>query len=351
MPAIDEGLESARRVLLVDDERGALSAMGRELADLPCETCTFVDPMDALEAVRTQRFAVIVSDHHMPAISGLELLRAAMSAVPESRRVLLTGDMVADTVIDAFNDKVIHHYVSKPWSRGEFSNVVRQQLEEFEARYCEKRSRMELDEIVRKRTRQLYRALEAVRTIGSELALDEEVSDVERKLAVVIVADVAGYSRLMENDPRATLTTLTEYRDVFFTLVRTHKGRIVNAPGDSILAEFSSTVDAVQCSLDVQAHLAARNEELPEERRMQFRIGVDTGDVLIRRGEIFGDAVNIAARLETLTEPGGVSVTGAVYDLARGQMDVEWELLGERRVKNIDRPLAVYGVSTIVQVS
>ncbi|MCZ6645707.1 MAG: adenylate/guanylate cyclase domain-containing protein, partial [SAR324 cluster bacterium] len=130
-------------------------------------------------------------------------------------------------------------------------------------------------------------------------------SDVQRKLTSILCSDAVGYSRLMGDNPEDTLHTLTQYREVFSNKIKDYRGRVVNSPGDAILAEFASVLDTVSCAVDIQAELAERNRELPEHRRMDFRIGINLGDVLVKDGDIFGDGVNVAARLESLAKPGG----------------------------------------------
>jgi adenylate cyclase len=169
-------------------------------------------------------------------------------------------------------------------------------------------------------------------------------SDVQQKLTAVFCTDVVGYSRLMADDPEATLRTLTACREVFSTHIRQNKGRIVNAPGDSILAEFGSLSDAVRCAMEVQEELGGRNEALPEQRRMHFRIGLTLGDVLIREGELFGDGVNAAARLESLAEPGGVCISRTAYDQVKQRLDYDYEYIGEHTGKNLAEPLRAYRV-------
>jgi adenylate cyclase len=135
-----------------------------------------------------------------------------------------------------------------------------------------------------------------------------------RKLTALLSADVKGYSRLMGEDDLATVQTLTRYRSLIGDLVQRHHGRVVDAPGDNLLAEFGSVVDAVQCAVEIQRDLRERNAELPEPRRMEFRIGISLGDVIVEGERIYGDGVNIAARMEGLAEPGGICVSGAAYD-------------------------------------
>lgn len=166
----------------------------------------------------------------------------------------------------------------------------------------------------------------------------------ERKLTAILSADVKGYSRLMRADEDETVRTLTAYRRALAKLVVQYRGRVVDSPGDNVLAEFGSGLDAVNCAVEVQRELAERNEELPEERRMVFRIGVNSGDVIQEGEQIYGDGVNIAARVEGLAEGGGISISGTVYDSIEGKLGLEFEYLGEHEVKNIDKPIRVYRV-------
>ena len=170
--------------------------------------------------------------------------------------------------------------------------------------------------------------------------------DVQRKLTAILCTDVVGYSRLMGDDHEGTLDTLTDYRKVFSDKIKEYKGRVVNAPGDSLLAEFGSVVDAVSCAVDVQRDLAVRNAELPDSRRMDFRIGVNLGDVLVKDGDIYGDGVNVAARLESLAEPGGICISGSVHDQIESRLPLHYEFLGEKEVKNIAKPVSTYQVLT-----
>jgi len=158
------------------------------------------------------------------------------------------------------------------------------------------------------------------------------------------MADVVGYSSLMGHDEAATLQTLTTYQGVMDSLIRQHRGRIVTAPGDAVLAEFNSVVDAVQCAVAVQKELAARNAELPENQRMQFRIGINLGDVIEEGGNLYGDGVNIAARLEALADPGGICISKTAFDHIETKLPLGYEFLGEQSLKNIVKPVGAYRV-------
>ena len=166
----------------------------------------------------------------------------------------------------------------------------------------------------------------------------------KRKLTAILSADVKGYSCLMGEDEVGTIRTLNIYKEVMTNLVQQHHGRVVDSPGDNLLAEFASVVDAVQCAAEIQKELKVRNYEVPENRRMEFRIGVNLGDVIEEGNKIYGDGVNIAARLESLSEAGGVCISGTVYENVENKLSLEYEYIGEQKVKNIARPVQVYRV-------
>jgi adenylate cyclase len=168
--------------------------------------------------------------------------------------------------------------------------------------------------------------------------------EVKRKLTAILSADVKGYSRLMGADEEGTLRTLTAYREVMAELILGHRGRVVNAPGDALLAEFESVVDAVKSAVEIQRELAKRNAELPTDRRMEYRIGINLGDVMVEGEAIYGDGVNIAARMESLADGGGICISGTVYDHIENKLTLGYEYLGEQTVKNIAKPVRVYRV-------
>jgi adenylate cyclase len=166
----------------------------------------------------------------------------------------------------------------------------------------------------------------------------------KRKLAAILSADVVGYSRLMGEDEPATVRTLETYKRVVSDLIQQHRGRVVDSPGDNLLAEFASVVDAVKCAVAVQKEIQSRNLELSETRRMQFRIGINLGDVIEEEDRIYGDGVNIAARLESLAEPGGICVSKTAFDHIESKLPLGYEYLGEQAVKNIAKPVGAYKV-------
>jgi adenylate cyclase len=177
--------------------------------------------------------------------------------------------------------------------------------------------------------------------LGGDFVNREEF---KRKLTAILSADVEGYSRRMRDDEEATIRTLTTYRTAMTGLIQQYRGRVVDSPGDNILAEFTSAVDAVNCAVEMQRELAERNAVLPTERRMEFRIGVNVGDVVEEEERIYGDGVNIAARMEGLAEGGGICISGTAYDQVKHKLGLEYEYLGEQEVKNIEEPVPAYRV-------
>jgi adenylate cyclase len=168
--------------------------------------------------------------------------------------------------------------------------------------------------------------------------------DFKRKLTAILSADAKGYSRLMAENEEATVRTITAFREIVTEVVQKHRGRVVDSPGDNILAEFASAVDAVRGGVEIQEELKARNAELPENRRMEFRIGINLGDVIHEEERIYGDGVNIAARVEGLAEGGGICISGTVYEHIKNKLALGYQYLGEHSVKNILEPVRVYRV-------
>jgi len=172
-----------------------------------------------------------------------------------------------------------------------------------------------------------------------------EDQHIKRKLAAILAADVAGYSRLMSHDEEGTLRRLKEHiGDLAEPRIAAHQGRIVKRTGDGLLVDFASAVEAVRCALAIQSGMADRNRTAPESGRIEFRIGINLGDVIIEGEDIYGDGVNVAARLESIAEPGAIFVSRAVRDSVRDKLEVVLEDLGERPVKNIARPVRVFRI-------
>jgi len=169
---------------------------------------------------------------------------------------------------------------------------------------------------------------------------------VERRLAAILAVDVAGYSRLMGEDEEGALAALRAVRrELADPKIAEHRGRIVKTTGDGLLAEFASVVDAVRCAVELQREMITRNAAIPAQHRVEFRMGINLGDIIIEDGDIFGDGVNIAARLEALAEPGGICLSAAAYEQVRDRLDLAFDDLGEQQVKNIARPVRVFRVT------
>jgi adenylate cyclase len=166
----------------------------------------------------------------------------------------------------------------------------------------------------------------------------------KRKLTVILSSDVVGYSRLMGEDEKATVETLKQYREIMTLLINQFRGRVVDSPGDNMLAEFRSVVDGVECAVKIQEELRIRNSELLENRRMHFRIGINVGDVIEDEGRIYGNGINVAARIESLAEGGGISISRSVYDQVKNSIDIGYENVGKKRLKNINEEVEVYRV-------
>ncbi|MFC1895956.1 adenylate/guanylate cyclase domain-containing protein [Thermodesulfobacteriota bacterium] len=173
----------------------------------------------------------------------------------------------------------------------------------------------------------------------------EQQPTLERRLSTIMMADVVGYSRMMGENEERTVQILRAHREVFDALLASHRGRIFNTAGDAILAEFPSAVEAVRCATEIQSALRTRNEHLPEEQRMQFRIGINLGDVIVQGTDLLGDGVNVAARIQTIADPGGICISGSVYDQIQNKLSLQFTMLGERNFKNIARPIRTFSIS------
>jgi class 3 adenylate cyclase len=182
--------------------------------------------------------------------------------------------------------------------------------------------------------------------VSSEANSSESAPALERRLATILSADVAGYSRMMGANEEATVQTLRGHRAVFESLLKQHRGRIFNTAGDAILAEFPSAVDAVRCATEIQTALQTRNEHLSPEQKLQFRMGINLGDVVVQDdGDLLGDGVNVASRIQTVAEPGGVCISGSVYDQIQNKLTLQFKPLGEQQFKNIGQPIRTFTIT------
>ena len=182
--------------------------------------------------------------------------------------------------------------------------------------------------------------------MAGQTAPPESMPDpLERRLATILTADVAGYSRMMGENEEATIQTLRGHRAVFDALLKQHHGRVFNTAGDAILAEFPSTVEAVRCATEIQAALQTRNEHLPPERKMLFRMGINLGDVVVQEGDLLGDGVNVATRIQTIAEHGGICISGSVFDQIQNKLSLQFKSLGNQNLKNIAQPVRTFSIT------
>jgi class 3 adenylate cyclase len=175
----------------------------------------------------------------------------------------------------------------------------------------------------------------------------QSAQPLERRLATILCADVAGYSKMMVANEERTVRVFRGHREIFESLVNLHRGRIFNTAGDALLAEFNSAVEAVRCATEIQAALRTRNEHLAPEEKMQFRMGINLGDVIVQSGDLLGDGVNVAARIQTATAPGGICISGSVYDQIQNKLSLDFKLLGEQTYKNIAKPVRTYTINEV----
>ena len=173
-----------------------------------------------------------------------------------------------------------------------------------------------------------------------------ETERVKRKISAILSADVAGYGRLMGDDEAATVQTVESYRETVSSLVEQYNGHVVDSPGDNILSEFASVVDAAQCAVEIQQVIKAKNADLPGDRKMLFRIGINLGDVIEEGERIYGDGVNIAARIEALADPGGICISGSAYEQIETKLALGYVSIGDHTLKNVSRPIRVYKIPT-----
>ncbi|MDX2426095.1 MAG: adenylate/guanylate cyclase domain-containing protein, partial [Cycloclasticus sp.] len=169
-------------------------------------------------------------------------------------------------------------------------------------------------------------------------------SGMHRQLKAILSADVKGYSKLMGDDDESTVNTITAYREIITELIEKHQGRVVDSPGDNILAEFGSTLNAVNSAVDIQRTLETENGHLPDHRRMDFRIGINLGDIIHKDNRIYGDGVNVAARIESLAEPGGICISRGVFNQIKKKVRQGFEYMGKHAVKNIAEPVSIYRI-------
>ena len=303
------------KVLLVDDDEKLRKLVTEYLEGYGFQVKSLSDGFLALEIIHQESPDIVILDIMLPGKDGLDVLKEirAESSVPV---IMLTArGEDADRIVGL--ELGADDYLPKPFNPRELLARMKAVIR-----------RISFEE----------RGIRGERERASQ--------EMQRQLRAILSADVKDYSRLMAEDEMWTIHTLNACRDLIASCVQSHLGRIVDSPGDNILADFGSVLNAVQCAVEVQRKLEAKNADLSDLRKMQFRIGINLGDVVLEKGKIYGDGVNIAARVERLAEPGGICISGTVYDQVENRLPFGYEYLGEKWVKNIAKPIRVYQVRT-----
>jgi DNA-binding response OmpR family regulator len=301
------------KVLLVDDDEKLRMLVTEYLEGYGFQVRALPDGRSVLSTIRNDSPDIVILDIMLPGKDGLEVLKEIRSEFSVAVIMLTAKGDDADRIVGL--ELGADDYLPKPFNPRELLARIK---------------------AVTRR----------VPSQGFHGSVAEGVTSqrVQRQLKAILSADVKDYSRLMSNDEMWTIQTLKDYRALIASHVRGHLGRVVDSPGDNLLAEFGSVVHAVECAVEIQRNLSYRNTALPHEKRMEYRIGVNLGDVVIDRGKLYGDGVNIAARIEKLADPGGVAVSGTVFDEIENKLPLSCEYIGEHTVKNIQKPIRVFRI-------
>jgi DNA-binding response OmpR family regulator len=298
------------KVLLVDDDEKLRKLVAEYLEGYGFQVTDLPDGRSVLSTIRNESPDIVILDIMLPGKDGLEVLKEIRSELSVAVIMLTAKGDDADRIVGL--ELGADDYLPKPFNPRELLARVKAV------------------------TRRI-----ASQALGGEGATSQSV---QRQLKAILSADVKDYSRLMSTDEIWTIQTLKDYRSLIASHVRSHQGRVVDSPGDNLLAEFGSVVHAAECAVEIQRNLNTRNRALPDDKRMDYRIGVNLGDVVIDRGKLYGDGVNIAARIEKLADPGGIAVSGTVYDEIENKLPLSCEYIGEHTVKNILKPIRVYRI-------
>jgi DNA-binding response OmpR family regulator len=301
------------KVLLIDDDEKLRLLVTEYLEGYGFQVRALPDGRSVLSTIRNESPDIVILDIMLPGKDGLEVLKEIRSEFPVAVIMLTAKGDDADRIVGL--ELGADDYLPKPFN-------PRELLARIKA-------------VTRRAASQGLAGAVAERTTSQS---------VQRQLKAILSADVKDYSRLMSTDEMWTIHTLKDYRALIASHVRSHQGRVVDSPGDNLLAEFGSVVHAVECAVEIQRNLSSRNTTLPHEKRMEYRIGVNLGDVVIDRGKLYGDGVNIAARIEKLADPGGVAVSSTVFDEIENKLPLSCEYIGEHTVKNIQKPIRVFRI-------
>jgi DNA-binding response OmpR family regulator len=303
----------SKKVLVVDDDEKLRALVGEYLEGYGFQTIALPDGLSVLNTIRSESPDIVILDIMLPGRDGLDVLKDIRSEFTLPVIMLTAKGEDTDRIVGL--ELGADDYVPKPFNPRELLARMRAVIRRLPDR---------------------YQAVAASSPVASQ--------SMQRQLKAIFSADVKGYSRLMAEDELLTIHTLKSYRGLITSYIQDHLGRVVDASGDNILAEFGSVINAVQCAVEVQKDLSVKNARLPDHRRMQFRIGINLGDVVVERDRIYGDGVNIAARIEGMAEAGGVCVSGTVYDQIVDKLNLSYASMGEQTVKNIKKPVRVYRV-------
>lgn len=303
------------KVLLVDDDEKLRKLVAEYLEGYGFQVRALPDGRSVLSTIRNESPDIVILDIMLPGKDGLEVLKEIRTEFSLAVIMLTAKGDDADRIVGL--ELGADDYLPKPFNPRELLARVKAVVRRVPSR-------------------------------GLSSAAPEGITShgVQRQLKAILSADVKDYSRLMSTDELWTIQTLKDYRALIASHVRSHLGRVVDSPGDNLLAEFGSVVHAVECAVEIQRNLGSRNTPLPHDKRMEYRIGVNLGDVVIDRGKLYGDGVNIAARIEKLADPGGIAVSGTVFDEIENKLALSCEYIGEHTVKNILKPIRVYRIRT-----
>jgi DNA-binding response OmpR family regulator len=297
------------KVLLVDDDEKLRKLVREYLEGYGFQVVPLSDGVGVVEKIRDESPDIVILDVMLPGKDGLDVLKEIRMEHSVPVMMLTAKGEDADRIVGL--ELGADDYLPKPFN-----------------------------------PRELLARIKAVtrRVPSYDSRKPKDIEAVRRQLKAILSADVKDYSRLMAKNEMQTIDALKARRDLIASQVRKHTGRVVDSPGDNLLAEFGSVVLAVECAVEVQRELDGMNRLLPPENRMAYRIGINLGDVVIDQGKLYGDGVNIAARIEKLADPGGIAVSGTVFDEIENKLSLGYEYLGERSVKNMVKPIRVYRI-------
>jgi DNA-binding response OmpR family regulator len=311
-------ISMGKKILLVDDDEKLRKLVREYLEGYGYQIVTLPDGLSVSKTIRTEAPDMVILDIMLPKKDGLDVLRDLRMEFTVPVIMLTAKGDDADRIVGL--ELGADDYIPKPFNPRELLARVKA--------------------VIR-------RLPPAGSSDSAETAVESE--SMQRQLKAILSADVKEYSRLMAEDEMFTIHTLTAYRALVSSHIEKHYGRVVDSPGDNILAEFGSVVNAVECATEIQRDLREQNAGLPDHRRMEFRIGINLGDVVLEKGRIYGDGVNIAARIEGLAQAGGICISGSVYDQIENRMSLKYEYMGEKTVKNMVKPVRVYQVLGFAQ--